>query len=713
MICIGLLFYNINESKNWVIRNNKKEECEMFYLGKIHDGSGDAVKTFYLCLHANNRDSYYPACGLYERLDNGVAYLTEHFNICLRENMLTEAGFLDVYFSACSHRGYFNKKKDYEHSNDVYVVPDSFNTYNTEEGAVLWFKNNGVVFPDDYVCEGSELKITNNTGLSDEMVLDIISIINPQHVNKASMGLGVLKSICSKWQPLMYSDSGNVIEAPGWSRSAPFVYANESYLEWGNKYCRNFLFEDHKDVLKKRFYYFDIDDDQKELLVERIEVDLKNTKNSGGETFEFILKRTYSLKYSLRGGSYCKKHMARSDKDVMPMEMFNINSRNIHNADGEFLFNGSSNMREFFINNYEFFERCGYSGLARITSQNLHLSASFILFISMVFEYPQVEMLAKMGHISLIDGIFTAMVRCSTKEAILDEVKELSALINEKATKGSQILRFPSYIGEYLKGCNAPISDYMFWRDVYELSNISAENFNKFINSSEMVLLNMDTNRGSDIKRGGLNSANIQEILKYGYDFMKTIKYLVKMSLLDNYRNVCEAARIMADTLSLAEQLDITIEKYPDNLSQLHDELSETFNHMKQKIEDDNFQGIVNNVLSALDKAFKSDSVTLPRNAMGMFDCVIPKTRQDFVEEGIKQHNCVGGYYNRVANKECIVFFIRKKESPNDSYITAEVKRDGLRQVMFSNNRPVSSYDDELEWQYACFIATTLKPLLK
>ena len=38
-------------------------------------------------------------------------------------------------------------------------------------------------------------------------------------------------------------------------------------------------------------------------------------------------------------------------------------------------------------------------------------------------------------------------------------------------------------------------------------------------------------------------------------------------------------------------------------------------------------------------------------------------------------HNCVGGYYNRVKNQESIIFFVREKDKPNESYITAEFKR--------------------------------------
>ena len=53
------------------------------------------------------------------------------------------------------------------------------------------------------------------------------------------------------------------------------------------------------------------------------------------------------------------------------------------------------------------------------------------------------------------------------------------------------------------------------------------------------------------------------------------------------------------------------------------------------------------------------------------FIVVVPKTLQDFTDEGNMQHNCVGHYYhNSIAQGKNLVYFIRKKSTPNHSYIT-------------------------------------------
>jgi len=53
------------------------------------------------------------------------------------------------------------------------------------------------------------------------------------------------------------------------------------------------------------------------------------------------------------------------------------------------------------------------------------------------------------------------------------------------------------------------------------------------------------------------------------------------------------------------------------------------------------------------------------------FIIVVPSTMDDFTKEGQMQNNCVGSYYHdSIARGENLIYFIRKKETPNRSYIT-------------------------------------------
>lgn len=72
---------------------------------------------------------------------------------------------------------------------------------------------------------------------------------------------------------------------------------------------------------------------------------------------------------------------------------------------------------------------------------------------------------------------------------------------------------------------------------------------------------------------------------------------------------------------------------------------------------------------------------------------VVPGTLETIIEEGESQHNCVGGYIQRVANGETDVIFVRTIERPDKSYITVEVDpvTGKIRQAREKYNREVQA----------------------
>lgn len=55
-----------------------------------------------------------------------------------------------------------------------------------------------------------------------------------------------------------------------------------------------------------------------------------------------------------------------------------------------------------------------------------------------------------------------------------------------------------------------------------------------------------------------------------------------------------------------------------------------------------------------------------------MYTIIVPKTMEEFTDEGRQQNNCVGSYYHdSMAENTQIIYFIRRKSNPNKSYITS------------------------------------------
>lgn len=80
----------------------------------------------------------------------------------------------------------------------------------------------------------------------------------------------------------------------------------------------------------------------------------------------------------------------------------------------------------------------------------------------------------------------------------------------------------------------------------------------------------------------------------------------------------------------------------------------------------------------------------------GDFKVFIPSCGQDIVREGQRMHHCVGSYVNRVVEGETYICFIRRKNTPDDCYITCQVATDGeIGQYFLAYDRYISTAEDK------------------
>lgn len=56
----------------------------------------------------------------------------------------------------------------------------------------------------------------------------------------------------------------------------------------------------------------------------------------------------------------------------------------------------------------------------------------------------------------------------------------------------------------------------------------------------------------------------------------------------------------------------------------------------------------------------------------GEYVVKIPYTKEELVLEGNQQHNCVGGYDTYIKSGRDFIYFIRKKDNPDESYVTCQ-----------------------------------------
>ena len=576
-------------------------------------------------------------------------------------------------------------------------------------------EENDIVVLKKYECPVNEKKISskleNKTSLSNIQVMDMIGSIKMRRVENAYVDDS----------PGYYTSS--IIILNDNEPRPEFLYVDDEYSEW-LKNCfyrpedikkqaiRCIISKPHiENSYEKTFMYVTCDNDKK-ISFKKIKITLEYDPEL--LIMNIFAKEEYVLDYELGKKINCTKRMKTKDRESNPFEMFKINSKTIRTPADFYVFEGSSCDYEFVLKNKEFFTRIGLFKLIGELDSNYSLLCVIILYIILIFDYPVIELLTKMGHTNLVEGIFSSLMNSSRKSDIVEKAKSLDQIINTNTTKGSLALRIPTYIGDYLIQNHCSLEEYKFWRDIYEIEGLSKEQFEEFINMPEKIILNTGMSKNSHSYYScNWTTLGLPEILKYdGYTLIKTIKYCFKKHLehlcdeSNRYYSFYHTVNELKDTLLMAEELNFDLESYPENLQQIHNQLSKVKREKTDTLSEKKVKEIATQCEEYLKKVFSSNAVDLPKKAMEKFTYIFPATQQEFTQEGQNQHNCVAGYFSREQRGDCIVFFLREKENPHESFITAEITRRGIAQVMYSNNRPVP-FDSEA-FKYCKYIANKI-----
>lgn len=147
-----------------------------------------------------------------------------------------------------------------------------------------------------------------------------------------------------------------------------------------------------------------------------------------------------------------------------------------------------------------------------------------------------------------------------------------------------------------------------------------------------------------------------------------------------------------SDTLNMQTDLYGKIkDKYPKDLPMLHQQLSYKLNLHKTIIDE---------------KKFTEHSNHLKKYEMNVdgFSFIVPKKADDMHEEAQSQANCLASYIGKFTKGETEIFFMRRQNLPEESYITIEKRGDVLAQIYYARNKTVSDSDYKVaqKWMAKC-----------
>jgi hypothetical protein len=137
------------------------------------------------------------------------------------------------------------------------------------------------------------------------------------------------------------------------------------------------------------------------------------------------------------------------------------------------------------------------------------------------------------------------------------------------------------------------------------------------------------------------------------------------VSMYRDYLDMCE---------KLGDDLTSDFVLFPKSLRNAHDSATERLKIKADAEMRQNFEAAYQQIMAHLD--FELAGLKI----------VYPATPEEIVAEGQALHHCVGSYVSRVANKECLILFLRHCDDTATPFYTIEVRDHKAVQVRGMRN---------------------------
>ena len=165
----------------------------------------------------------------------------------------------------------------------------------------------------------------------------------------------------------------------------------------------------------------------------------------------------------------------------------------------------------------------------------------------------------------------------------------------------------------------------------------------------------------------------------YGIKYSKTLQYLQTV-----YDHQCidkdEALSVWSDYLRMANTLGVDLsdksKKFPTSLRKEHDVAVFAYRAVKVEMDQKAFAK-----RAEVNKFYEFEHEGLM--------AIVPTTPQEIIEEANAQRNCLRSYVDRVRKGQTVVVFVRKKDEPEKTFLSAEILDGHLTQLKgFCNSDP-------------------------
>lgn len=213
---------------------------------------------------------------------------------------------------------------------------------------------------------------------------------------------------------------------------------------------------------------------------------------------------------------------------------------------------------------------------------------------------------------------------------------------------------------------------YIFAYNTEYLSLDDNDLWNLFDSEQRVSWYNQETNRYQREDKSIFNML----VLEYGYTPKALLNYIDYLKTFEAIEDMYFIMKELLDYCSMMARISPKYDKYPRHFLTTHKIACRNYNRLKEEFIEEDFQ-----------KRIKTDM----EHSFGGFEFIYPKSTQEIKDEAVAQNNCVASYIRRVIDGSCDILFLRRKNEPDKSLCTIEVRDRKIVQAKLRFNDPVTS----------------------
>lgn len=203
------------------------------------------------------------------------------------------------------------------------------------------------------------------------------------------------------------------------------------------------------------------------------------------------------------------------------------------------------------------------------------------------------------------------------------------------------------------------------------LVKIYNENPNGFNIAFALDYVSLNDKDVEDVLRAFYYNNGIQCIFNtligvYGYKAKNLMLYLDRLKTYEAIENMRIITSELYDYAKMMSNISNKFDRYPRHFLTTHRIASRNYNRLKTYFDEE---------------AFKKQIDTSMEKTFGYYCFIYPKSTQEIKDEAVSQHNCVASYVSDVINGVCHILFLRRKDKPNESLVTIEVRNNKIVQA--------------------------------